>query len=86
MEVSLINRKLSFISVIVTTFDKKSGGATFLVALHKGMSFGVSDIMFVCYSLYIAGICLNVQAVSLATTLDLCFFWDMVKDWAPFLR
>ena len=25
----------------MTTFDKKSGGTTFLVALYKGMSFGV---------------------------------------------
>ena len=32
---------LLYISVIVTTFDKKSGGTTFLVALYKGMSFGV---------------------------------------------
>ncbi|XP_052261967.1 uncharacterized protein LOC127865918 isoform X2 [Dreissena polymorpha] len=27
-------------SVVVTSFDRKTGGTTFLVALHKGMSFG----------------------------------------------
>jgi len=29
---------------VVTSFDKTSGGTTFLVSLHRGMSFGVTHL------------------------------------------
>ena len=36
----------------MTTFDKKSGGTTFLVALYKGMSFGVCSLLVYFWSLF----------------------------------
>ena len=35
------------VSVVVTSFDKTSGGTTFLVSLHRGMSFGVTHLQLI---------------------------------------